>query len=63
MGLLGGAYHLSHRKVRNLLDLVLGVEFSTSVTNAIRCQLCESLVSLIEVATEAIRQENGGAHG
>jgi transposase len=34
--LLGFAYHLSHRKVRSLLDQVLGVEISTGSIKAIR---------------------------
>jgi len=57
VGLLGGAYHLSHRKVRSLLDQVLGVEISTDAINAIRCRLSESLASLVEEAAEAIRHE------
>ncbi len=36
VGLLGGAYHLSHHKVHSLLDQVLGVEISTGAINAIR---------------------------
>jgi transposase len=48
VGLLGGAYHLSHRKVRSLLDQVLGVEISTGAINAIRCRLSESLASMVE---------------
>ena len=57
VGLLGGTYHLSHRKVRSLLDQVLGVEISTGSINAIRCRLSESLATLVEEATDAIRQE------
>ena len=57
VGLLGGAYHLSHRKVRSLLDQVLGVEISTGAINTIRCRLSESLASLVEEAAAAIRQE------
>ena len=57
VGLLGGAYHLRHRKVRSLLDQVLGVEISTGAINAIRCRLSESLASLVEEAAEAIRHE------
>ena len=29
VGLLGGVYHLSHRKVQSLLDQLLGVQLST----------------------------------
>jgi transposase len=36
VGLLGGVYHLSHRKVQSLLDQVLGVELSTGAITAIR---------------------------
>jgi hypothetical protein len=57
VGLLGGVYHLSHRKVRSLLYQVLGVELSTGAINAIRCRLSESLAMLVEEATEAIRRE------
>ena len=57
VGLLGGSYHLSHRKVQSLLDQVLGVEISTGAINAIRYRLSESLATLVEEATEAIRQE------
>ena len=57
VGLLGGAYHLSHRKVRSLLDQLLGVEISTGAITAIRCRLSESLATLVEEAAEAIRHE------
>ena len=57
VGLLGGVYHLSHRKVRSLLDQVLRVELSTGAINAIRYRLSESLATLVEGATEAIRRE------
>ncbi len=57
VGLLGGSYHLSHRKVQGLLDQVLGVEVSTGAINTIRCRLSESLAALVQEATEAIRQE------
>ncbi|MFN9692439.1 MAG: IS66 family transposase, partial [Synechococcaceae cyanobacterium] len=57
VGLLGGAYHLRHRKVRSLLDQVLGVEISTGAINAIRCSLSERLASLVEEVAEAIRHE------
>jgi transposase len=56
VGLLGGADHL-RRKVRSLLDQVLGVEISTGAINAIRCRLSKNLASLVEEATEAIRQD------
>jgi transposase len=57
VGLLGGTYHLSHRKVRSLLDQVLGVEISTGSISAIRCRLSERLARLLGEATDAIRQE------
>ena len=57
MGLLGGGYHLSHRKVRRLLDQVLGVEISTGAINTIRCRLSESLATLVEEAVTSIRHE------
>ena len=57
VGLLGGVYHLSHRKVRSLLDQVLGVEISTGAINTIRCRLSESLATLVEEAVTSIRQE------
>ena len=36
MGLSGSVYHRSHRKVRGLLDQLLGVEISTGVIKTIR---------------------------
>jgi transposase len=57
VGLLGGGYHLSHRKVRSLLDQVLGVEISTGAINTIRCRLSESLATLVEEAVTSIRHE------
>ena len=57
VGLLGGVYHLSHRKVQSLLDQVLGVELSTGAITAIRCRLSESLATLVEEAAVAIREE------
>jgi len=56
-GLLGCGYHLSHRKVRSLLDQVLGVEISTGAINTIRCRLSESLATLVEEAVTSIRHE------
>lgn len=56
VGLLGGAYHLSHRKVRDLLDQVFGIEISTGTIHTIRCRLSDSLATLVEEATEAIRR-------
>ena len=55
VGLLGGVYQLSHRKVRGLLEQVLGVEISTGAINAIRYRLSESLASLVEAAATSIR--------
>jgi hypothetical protein len=56
--------------VQSLLDQVLGVEISTGAINAIRSRLSESLATLVEEATEAIRREteahmdaNGGPIG
>lgn len=57
VGLLGGVYHLSHRKVQSLLDQVLGVQLSTGAITAIRCRLSESLATLEEEAVAAIREE------
>ena len=57
VGLLGGAYHLSHRKVQGLLDQVLGVEISTGAINAIRCRLSEALAQAVEEVKAAIRLE------
>ena len=57
VGLLGGAYQLSQRKVQGLLDQVLGVEVSTGAINTIRRRLSDSLAALVEEATEAIRSE------
>ncbi|MBM5817428.1 MAG: IS66 family transposase, partial [Cyanobacteria bacterium K_Offshore_surface_m2_239] len=57
VGLLGGVYHLSHRKVQRLLDQFLGVELSTGAINAIRCRVSESLATLVEEAAAAIRKE------
>jgi hypothetical protein len=53
VGLLGGADHLSHRRVRSLLDQVLGVEISTGAINTIRCRLSERLQRMVEEAAEA----------
>ena len=36
VGLSGSVYHRSHRKVRGLLDQLLGVEISTGVIKTIR---------------------------
>ena len=44
-------------KVRILLEQALEVEISTGSINAIRCRLSESLATLVEEATDAIRQE------
>ncbi|MFN9643709.1 MAG: hypothetical protein ACK6BG_00985 [Cyanobacteriota bacterium] len=55
----GGFGPHSQRKVRSLLDQVLGVELSTGAINAIRCRLSESLAPLVEEAAEALRQDKG----
>lgn len=57
VGLLGGAYHLSHRKVQGLLDQVLGIAISTGAINKIRCRLSEALALAVEEAAAAIRGE------
>ncbi|MFM7640115.1 MAG: IS66 family transposase [Cyanobium sp.] len=57
VGILGGVYHLSHRKVRSLLDHFLGVEISTGAINTIRYRLSECLATLVEEAAAAIREE------
>lgn len=57
VGLLGGAYHLSHRKVQGLLDQVLGITISTGAINKIRCRLSEALALAVDEAAAAIRCE------
>ncbi len=62
VGLLGGAYHLSYRKVQGLLDQVLGVPLaevplSTGAINKIRCRLSEALAQAVEEVKAAIRRE------
>ena len=57
VGLLGGAYHLSHRKVQGLLDQVLGIAISTGAINKIRGRLSEALALAVEEAATAIRGE------
>jgi transposase len=57
VGLLGGTYHLSYRKVQSLLDQVLGVEISTGAINTIRCRLSEALAQAVEEVKAAICRE------
>ena len=57
VGLLGGAYHLSHRKVQGLLDQVLGITISTGAINKIRCRLSDALALAVDEAAAAIRSE------
>jgi transposase len=65
VGLLGGGYHLSHRKVQGVLDQVMGIQYryaeafrySTGAINKIRCRLSEALAQAVEEVKAAIRRE------
>ena len=57
VGLVGGTYHLSHRKVQGVLEQVMGIQISTGAINKIRCRLSEALAQAVEEVKAAIRRE------